>query len=218
LRAPTGVALLLVVFLTQVAEAAEGCSAPRGPSNLLLTYTGAQSGCSHLNNKRCLPGEQIRFGIETLFGTTFSSCDRFTWSFGNGAAAEGRNVVYQFPRSGDYFVRARVSNEKGNTTITKLVDVQEINPPTEVVIISLRAEPSTVKAGEPVTLRWTAQYALRLELSPLNVTVNPVAGSYVVRPLKTQTYIATGYGRAAIGTARVTVTVIDPSRRRAVGK
>jgi hypothetical protein len=71
------------------------------------------------------------------------------------------------------------------------------------VISSFTANPSTISAGQPVTLSWKVRGASYLVLSPAGGAVR--ASSWVVSPKTTTTY--TLYGTNAYGRSKATVTV-----------
>lgn len=79
-------------------------------------------------------------------------------------------------------------------------------PPTA----SLRAEPSTLERGHPVTLTWTTENALSVDLQPGFGTV-AASGSASVTPSETTTYVLTASSRGGTKMATVQVTVTQPS-------
>ena len=54
----------------------------KAPTNLVIHYKGATSGCTDTNNKPCTPGELVEFTASSS-NYTFQLCDTFTWTFGD---------------------------------------------------------------------------------------------------------------------------------------
>jgi len=73
--------------------------------------------------------------------------------------------------------------------------------------VTLNASPTTVKAGETVTLSWSSTNATDLDIQPEVGKVAP-EGHTPVQPASSTTYVitATGPGGSATASARVTVT------------
>lgn len=84
-------------------------------------------------------------------------------------------------------------------------------PPPPAPAITLRAQPSTVDRGQPVTLQWEARNAARVEIEPGLGQVD-TTGNRQVTPASSVTYTATatGPGGTATDTARVTVNIPPP--------
>ncbi len=86
--------------------------------------------------------------------------------------------------------------------------VQEAPPPPEAPTASLTAEPSTVEAGQRVTLKWSSTNATGATISGIGVVA--VAGRQDVRPEKSTTYELVAKGPGGSATASVTVSVMAP--------
>ncbi len=71
--------------------------------------------------------------------------------------------------------------------------------------IQLSASPTSITAGQPVTLTWSATNATSVAISPGGSGALPVSGTLSVSPTATTTYTATATGPG--GTAMATVTV-----------
>jgi peptidoglycan-associated lipoprotein len=80
-------------------------------------------------------------------------------------------------------------------------------PPAAQPTVTLNASPTTVNAGDTVTLSWSSTNATDLDIEPEVGKVAP-EGRTPVQPSKSTTYVitATGPGGSANATARVTVT------------
>lgn len=52
------------------------------PTNIVITFKGATSGCTESNGKSCQPGEVIEFKANST-SRAFQVCDTFTWVFGD---------------------------------------------------------------------------------------------------------------------------------------
>jgi len=89
-------------------------------------------------------------------------------------------------------------------------------PPPAQPTVTLSASPTTVNAGDTVTLTWSSTNATDLEIQPGVGKVAP-DGKTPVQPTESTTYVinATGPGGSANASARVTVTApaaVAPSR------
>ena len=83
----------------------------------------------------------------------------------------------------------------------------QLAPPPASPSVALSASPSSVQAGQPVTLTWSSTNATSIILEP---SVGPLApqGSRTVHPTQSTTYTltATGPGGSAHANAQVTIT------------
>jgi len=75
--------------------------------------------------------------------------------------------------------------------------------------VTLSADASEIQQGGQAVLRWTSQYAQRVEITP-DIGVVEASGSRAVRPEITTTYQITAYGSKDERTATWTVTVTQP--------
>jgi peptidoglycan-associated lipoprotein len=75
---------------------------------------------------------------------------------------------------------------------------------------NLTAEPSTIEAGQSVTLSWTSENATDLDLEPGVGKVQP-SGSTTATPQESTTYTLTAKGPGGTATAMARVTVTSPA-------
>ena len=87
---------------------------------------------------------------------------------------------------------------------------QEVAPPQPppVPTASLTVEPTTVEAGQTVTLKWSSTDATEAAISDLGSV--EVEGKQLVRPATSTTYELVATGRGGTARALATVTVVAP--------
>lgn len=83
-----------------------------------------------------------------------------------------------------------------------------IGPPAKVM--TFKAEPASIKAGESVTLSWAAVNSDNMTIGPC-IGIVPARGSHQVSPTTTTKYTLTAKGRGGNDTQSVTVTVTGTS-------
>lgn len=79
-------------------------------------------------------------------------------------------------------------------------------PPAAAILV-FAAEPSQVRAGEPVTLRWSTRDGAAVSLEP-GIGQQPGSGSVVVRPAESTEYVLNVAGRDGAPAARRTSRVL----------
>jgi PKD repeat protein len=86
------------------------CSAPP-QTGILMDYSGS-NGCSPLSPEKCVSNAAINFSV-TTWGYTIQTCDSFSWQFGDGTGASGRNVTKTYAQAGTYTVTITLTNSAG---------------------------------------------------------------------------------------------------------
>ncbi|HXG31915.1 MAG TPA: OmpA family protein [Bryobacteraceae bacterium] len=99
------------------------------------------------------------------------------------------------------------TNAQGQVTAQAVVTV--VKP---VRILDFVAEPSRIRGGDPVTLKWQTENALEVYITGVGKV--PASGSIVVKPLATTSYTLLAYGRRTQATAFVLVKVGDGPANR----
>ncbi|MCS6953400.1 MAG: PKD domain-containing protein [Bryobacteraceae bacterium] len=92
------------------------------------------------------------------------------------------------------------TNPQGQVVAQAVVSVAK-----PVKILDFVAEPTTVRGGDPVTLRWQTENAVEVYITGVGKV--PANGSLTVKPLATTTYTLMAYGRRTQATASVLVRV-----------
>ncbi len=99
------------------------------PKNVVVTFRGPLSGCSSLNNsKACSSQEAIEFNA-TSSTYAFASCDKFTWTFGDGQSVTTMwpSISHQFAAGTPRTAVLTVTNDFG-TTVASAADVAPATP------------------------------------------------------------------------------------------
>jgi hypothetical protein len=99
------------------------------------------------------------------------------------------------------------TNAQGQVTAQAVVTVAK-----PVRILDFVAEPSRIRGGDPVTLKWQTENALEVYITGVGKV--PANGSIVVKPLATTSYTLLAYGRRTQATAFVLVKVGDGPANR----
>ncbi len=97
------------------------------PSNMIgFRYSGPTSGCTiSPGAPSCVTGESIAFTALNYPSSTFQSCDRFRWNFGDGSTSSSQNPTKKFSAPGTYVVGLTVSNTAGSETVNFNVKVAQ---------------------------------------------------------------------------------------------
>lgn len=164
----------------------------------------------------------------TFEATTSSTLENFsvnsyTWTFGNGASANGEYVTYAYPSSGTYTATLKVSYSyqvcklwdpdfgclsyrtmTGTSSATRTITVV---PPPKPSITLFSASRTAITAGEGTWLSWNVANA------PTSVTINPgvgavnASGSVQVYPSTSTNYTILASNPQGTDTSQVSVTV-----------
>lgn len=103
---------------TVLTVAAPTCGPGPGPNSIAVNAFGLSSGCRGSN---CTVGETFEFGVSP-WQYTLQDCDNFSWNFGDGGTANGRNPTHIFQGSGPFTVTLTVTNPSGtNRQYTKSI-------------------------------------------------------------------------------------------------
>jgi PKD repeat protein len=95
------------------------------PSNADFTYSGSTSSCHA--GMDCRSGETISFSAKRGTGSP-QSCDTVLWDFGdNTATSASKNPTHTYATVGTYTVSLKITNTKGQQTVTH--DVVVVPPP-----------------------------------------------------------------------------------------
>jgi hypothetical protein len=107
---------------------------------------------------------------------------------------------------GIHDVELVVTDDSGMSTYdTVTITVVEVPVPAPV-IDSFIASPSSITAGQPVTLNWNTTYATEVAIDGVSASLTP-DGSTVVTPTETTTYTLTATGNSGTAISGITVTV-----------
>jgi PKD repeat protein len=145
------------IIVPVVADIVE-CKAPPTSSKVYLDYTGATSGCTKLNEKLCLAGEQIKFRPRPFLGSTIQDCDRFEWNFGDNGTSTLNEPTHVYAGGvASYHVTARVYNTANTTGNQLTVEVPFENAPLlQVPALSFASFSATGTKGIEVTFTVTS--------------------------------------------------------------
>ena len=131
-----------------------------------------------------------------------------TWQWGDGTTGSGMTTSHVYNAPGTYTVTAMTMNQGGEDSESCLVTVTE--PPVPPTLAGCRATPSTVNAGEQVTIDATATDADRVSVDfgdGTTATALPARHAYAETGSYTVTITATNqYGT---DTCTIPVTVGD---------
>ena len=131
-----------------------------------------------------------------------------TWQWGDGTTGSGMTASHRYTAPGTYTVTAMTMNQGGEDSESCLVTVVE--PPVPPTLAGCRATPSTVNAGEEVTINATATDADNVSIDfgdGTTATALPARHAYAETGSYTVTITATNqYGT---DTCTIPVTVGD---------
>jgi hypothetical protein len=109
----------------------EACACPACPllttSNVYVTFTGSQSGCTPATAAACRAGELITFRLATLAYDFSCSTHELNWQFGDGATASGLEVSHAFASAGGLYVSLTIRNPQQTMTLGTMVEVTASN-------------------------------------------------------------------------------------------
>lgn len=141
-------------------------------------------------------------GEEAVLNWQVENADTVTIDNGVGAvAAQGSTTVS--PQ--DDTVYTLTATGPGGSVSQSVFLAVTLPPP----VISLAADPSTIRVGESASLNWETQYAETCEILPEVGTV-AAEGSVQVTPSQTTTYRLEAANTDASSTAEAVVTVLHP--------
>lgn len=127
----------------------------------------------------------------------------------HGPIALSGNIVSFVAAS--FTVTLTLRGPGGRTTYQLTVTVATTPPPTPPPTGTFQAIPSTIAAGQSVTLTWTSTNATTASITPGVGNVTPVAvGNVAVMPTQTTTYELRLVGAGGIAILSATVTVSAP--------
>jgi len=107
--------LELVDGTISVSSSAASCAHLTG-SNSSLNWLGETSGCTPLGAD-CGAGENIAFSV-VPFGYSFTGCEAFRWSFGDGSVGVGMPAKHVYTSQGTFPIQVAVTTPDGVTVLT----------------------------------------------------------------------------------------------------
>jgi hypothetical protein len=177
---------------------------PGGTASASLTIAVDASGTPIIESFEASPTTVLAGGEVTL-----------SWETDNALHVELNHGIGQQQAKGSVVVRPTESTvyvltaygQAGNATAEVTVTVAAPNTP---VILEFLAQPAAVQRGGSVTLRWTTQNAVSVDIDNGAGTGLPASGTVQVTPLDTTTFTLTARGTNGTATAQRTVTVTVP--------
>lgn len=97
--------------------------------DVFISFAGPTSTCSAGSSTPCKAGEAVSFDVGA-FGFNLNDCPRtFTWHFGDGSSATGKNVTHAYAANSTYTVTCDVSGNGSPQTLTQAITVSNSTPP-----------------------------------------------------------------------------------------
>ncbi len=129
----------------------------------------------------------------------------YNWNFGDGSFGSGVAPVHKYTSPGIYAVKLTVSNNNGGISSDATKATIQCSPPT----VSITADPTAIKPGDPCALIWTSENAQSVSIDN-GIGAVAASGTISVNPQSTTTYTITATGACGTQTQSVTVTVYQP--------
>jgi len=126
----------------------------------------------------------------------------YAWDFGDGFSGSGVSPTHIYTSPSIYAVKLTVSNDKGGTASDTTKATIQCSPPT----VSITADPTAIKRGDPCALIWTSENAQSVSIDN-GIGAVAASGTISVPPQITTTYTITATGACGTQTQSVTVTV-----------
>lgn len=176
------------------------CGPPPSIAQLSIT-----AGCT----SSCPANSPISFSAST-FGYTNQACDEFSWTFGDGGTATGKNVSHTYTTSGNKTVNLTVRNSSNQTgtTVSETVQIGTVvvpptcTAPAGIAFTTNCVSGSTCKAG--TAMQFTGRRGLGSLLSCDNAQWTFGDGTQSSSKTPSKTY-------SSAGTYTVKVTVSNTS-------
>jgi PKD repeat protein len=128
------------------------CSGSASSIHITPTFNGATSGCANGSTTTCSTNETVSFDA-SFFGYSEQACDKFEWTFGDGATSSVKQAQHSYAANGTYNVQLKVFNstKPAGATVDMILVVGPKAPAKTPPILAFSQFPAAGAKGTPVT-------------------------------------------------------------------